>query len=1039
MTGKSTARPDAISHNGGVTKPSGQAGVAAIAAPPRSGPSASVLSVSVLRGVEATFDMQSAVENPVEIPVEISGQRLRALLALLALTPGVARRADYLADQLWDGRPPSANALQALVSRLRRVLGAEAVVSRPNGYALAIDPERVDVVRFDRLVHQGTAQAARQALALAGPEPLAEFPDVPDLADEARRIEADCWRLRDLAAAEPEPPAQQHLLAAAPPRGPAPRRLIGRDRLLAEIGERLAETRLLTLVGAGGAGKTSLARHLAHQAAQAVFVELAPVTAAQVPAEALIAVGGREVVLRERIGPAAERQDARERLAASIGSRPLLLVLDNCEHVISAAAELAAYLLDRCAAVTILATSREPLAVPGELRLPIDPLAVPPRGSAAQELPGYSAVELLTERGRAVRPGVSSGADGDEIHALAEICRRLDGIPLALELAAARFNSLSPRQVADRLDDRFSLLTKGARTALPRQQTLRAVVDWSWDLLDHGERELLMISAVFLGGALFEDLEAVAGFAILDPLDRLVAKSLVVAEDQAGRMRYRLLETIREYALERLAEAGQADRIRQAHAEFYAQLAKTADGELRGPEQMTWLARLDAEQDNIRVALATALDQSLLATALAICGRMGWYAQLRGQSDLRGPLVRTTQLARRAPLPEPTEDLGRTYMFHAMSGLETGMPIEEAGRWLARARLIYRRIGGHYTIAVALDCALAMFKAETFPLVLARADAECSAAGDVWGLAMVRMFWARMSADEDVDRAEQLGRAAVGLFRECGDRWGIAAGGEALALVESIKGNHRAAIEAFAESLNHARVLGAAEDQAQIMGLIACEYEYLEEPGRADGYLAEAGDFIASLGHQAPSSVHSFLLLLNASIQLRRGDLQAAEAALAEVRELAAGVFSFGFKVRFETVAGAMAAAAGRDQEALDCFTEALDAGSQFHFDRAELAEAIEGIAAVAANLGRPVLGARLLGAAVAMRPVPLPPTRARAALLTEARLREMLAPGEFQDGDFEAGKFEAGKFEAGYAEGRDCPVPRVVEIAREAIEQLRA
>ena len=998
--------------------------------------SRTALSVSVLRGVEAAVAAATG-DAAVAVPVEISGRRLRALTALLALTPGVVRRADYLADQLWDGRPPSANALQALVSRLRRVLGADAVVSRPNGYVLAIEPGRVDVVRFDRLVRAGTAAAARQALALAGPEPLAEFADVPDLADEARRIEADCWRLRDLAESEPEP---EPVIAPPSPNHPAPRRLIGRDLLLVDLGKRLAETRLLTLVGAGGAGKTSLARQLAYRAPQAsFFVELAPVGADEVFAEALTAVGGREVVLRERLGPAAERMDTRERLAASVGARPLLLVLDNCEHVISAAADLAAFLLDRCAAVTILATSREPLAVPGELRRLVDPLVAPPAGSGAAELAGYSAMQLLIERGRAVRPNVGRGADinnggvdngdvnngdADENEALAEICRRLDGIPLALELAAARFNSLSPRQVADRLDDRFSLLTKGARTALPRQQTLRAVVDWSWDLLDRTERELLMVSAVFLGGATFEDLEAVAGFAVLDPLDRLVAKSLVVAEDKDGRMRYRLLETIREYALEHLAEAGLAERVRRRHAEFFAGLAEQADPQLRGPQQLSWLDRLDAEQDNIRVALNTALEQELLETALTICGRMGWYAQLRGQSDLRSLLVRTVDLARAVDAAEPSENLGRTLMFRAMSGLESaGLAVEEAGRLMTETQELYRRIGGHHTVAVAVDCALAIFDTQDFPVTLAQADAQCAAAGDDWGLAMIRMIWARVAADEDADRAEQLSRSAVELFRECGDRWGVASGGQALGLVESIKGNHRAAIEALTESLGQVRTLGAVEDQNQLLAQIAYEYEYLEEPERADEYLREAECFVAALGDRAPAAYGGYLALLSAGIYLRRGDLRSAEAAVERGRSLADAGFSFGFMVHFETLTGALAAASGRYPEALECFSRALDAGSQFQFDRTELAEAMERVAEVAERCGRPVLGARLLGAAVALRPVPLPPTRAKAALEVEARLRTELTAEEF---------------EAGFTEGRDCSGQQAMDLAHDAIAQLR-
>ncbi|HEU5357394.1 MAG TPA: winged helix-turn-helix domain-containing protein, partial [Actinocrinis sp.] len=364
------------------------------------------LRVSVLRGVEARRD---------GTPLEVTGRRLRSLLALLALSPGVPRRAEYLADQLWDGEPPSANALQALISRLRRVLGPDAVISRPNGYLLALAPEQVDLCRFDRLIAEGTATAACEALSLAGPEPLAEFADVPDLADEARRVEAECWKVRALAESAPTPKAAQP--GSAPESAPtaattaaattsyrlAPGgvRLIGRDRLIAEISARLDTTRLLTLVGAGGAGKTSVAKAVAYARDGAVVAELAPVGAEAVAAEVLTAVGGRDLVMTERARRVVDHGDYRTRIAATLADRRILLVLDNCEHVVDAAADLAALILDRCPQVTILTTSREPLAVPGEVRLPIDPLPVPPVEAEQSRLGEYAAMQLLLERGRA--------------------------------------------------------------------------------------------------------------------------------------------------------------------------------------------------------------------------------------------------------------------------------------------------------------------------------------------------------------------------------------------------------------------------------------------------------------------------------------------------------------------------------------------------------------------------------------------------------------------------------------------------------------
>lgn len=326
----------------------------------------------------------------------------------------------------------------------------------------------------------------------------------------------------------------------------------------------------MTLLGPGGAGKTRLSQEGAETAAAASpeawphgvwLAELAPVDDPQtVPEAVLTALGARETVVRgttaEGLRAAADPTalDPLARLAEHCAGRRMLLVLDNCEHVIDAAAGLAERLLADCPGVTVLATSREPLAVPGEVLRPVEPL------------PDPTALRLLADRGAAARPGFRVE---DDPAACAEICRRLDGLPLAIELAAARLRMLSPRQLADRLDDRFRLLTSGSRTLLPRQQTLRAVVDWSWELTDEPERAVLRRLSVFAGGcdlAAAEEVcagDGVDGREVAGLLGSLIDKSLVVAapagEDGAGgEMRYRLLETVGEYAGERLDEAGSA-------------------------------------------------------------------------------------------------------------------------------------------------------------------------------------------------------------------------------------------------------------------------------------------------------------------------------------------------------------------------------------------------------------------------------------------------------------------------------------------------
>jgi predicted ATPase len=941
------------------------------------------------------------------------------------LTPGVPRRAEYLADQLWDGEPPSANALQALISRLRRVLGADAVISRPNGYLLALGTDQVDLARFDRLIAERTPASAREALNLAGPEPLAEFADVPDLADEARRIEAECWKIRALAESAPAPVtthAPSHAGTSAPTHRPASGgvRLIGRDRLIAEITARLDTTRLLTLVGAGGAGKTSVAKAVAYARDGAVVAELAPVAAEAVAAEVLTAVGGRDLIVTERARRAVDHGDYRTRLTATLADRRMLLVLDNCEHVVDAAADLAALILDRCPQVTILTTSREPLAVPGEVRLPIDPLPVPPVSAEQSRLGEYAAMQLLLERGRAVRPDLAT--DGPDGEALAEICRRLDGSPLALELAAARFNLLTPRQVADRLDDRFRLLTNGARTALPRQQTLRAVVDWSWDLLDGAEREVLAACSVFVGGATLADLDAVVGTEVLDVLGRLVAKSLVVADRlDDGTMRYRLLETIREYARDRLAESGCERAVRDRHAAHYADLVTEADGKLRGPEQLCWIKRLDAEDDNLRAALNWTIESQDAATALRLSTNLSWAWMLRGRRDTQ-PLY--------AAVVDLVERVGDTGCLHyaivlavrAISGLDAGLEIDQTKSLLLRSRAIFRQIGGYHTVAVLVDLLLAMFEAQRVEHVVDETQAAAEAAGKDWDVALILMFRTRMLSDEDIAAAEECARRALDLFRRIGDRWGIAECGQALGYVQSLRGEHRAALETYAEAAAVAEQIGATGDLGLISLQSAWEHEFLGEPQEADRLIAQTERQLS--GRSGSVEIRTYLMLTRAELARRRGDLDAAAVHLAESRGTAERGFLGPFRAQFEISSGFLAVDRGEPRAAAAHLRNGLDAATKLFFDRPDVAQCVEGLAAAACAWGNAHQGAVLLGAAASLRPTGLPPLRDRDVRRAIAKARGALAPDEY---------------ERAFAQGRTLSPEAVVALAREQADLLAA
>ncbi|MFH8367426.1 AfsR/SARP family transcriptional regulator [Streptomyces sp. NPDC018031] len=465
---------------------------------------------------------------------------------------------------------------------------------------------------------------------------------------------------------------------------------VGREADLDALRADLGRHRLVTLTGPGGAGKTRLSQEAAEAVADAWpdgvwLVELAPLDDPEtVPEAVLTALGARETVLHgtaaEGLRAAVDRSahEPMARLLEHCAARRLLLVLDNCEHLVDAAALLAERLLGHCPGVSVLATSREPLAVPGETVRPVDPL------------PDPVALRLLQDRGSVARPGFRTD---DDPAACAEICRRLDGLPLAVELAAARLRSLAPRQLADRLDDRFRLLTSGSRTALPRQQTLRAVVDWSWDLLDGPERTVLRRLSVFTGGcdpAVAEEVcadppppphDPAGGHPAARPephpdprrggsgpvparppgppngtghrpvdgagppgaaIDRrdvtallgsLVDKSLVVAEPDPDRpaagMRYRLLETVAEYAAERLTESGERPRVERRHLVAYRELARTADPLLRGPEQRDWLARLETEHDNLRTALRRAAAARDEEEVLCLVLSLSWFWQLR--------------------------------------------------------------------------------------------------------------------------------------------------------------------------------------------------------------------------------------------------------------------------------------------------------------------------------------------------------------------------------------------------------------------------
>src|SRR6516225_2361359 len=432
---------------------------------------------------------------------------------------------------------------------------------------------------------------------------------------------------------------------------------IGREAELAAVRALVGGSRLVTLTGAGGAGKTRLglqvAAGLAEGAGDGVwFADLAPLDDPD-----LVAVTVADVLgVRQEPG-----RPVLDTLVAAVGGRRLLVLLDSCEHVIGACAKLADALLRHCPELALLATSREPLGIGGEYVHRVPSLAVPADGDDPGAIRASEAVRLLADR--AAAQGVPLAGDEETATVAGGICRRLDGMPLAIELAAARLRMLPPAELEARLDERFALLTGGSRAALPRQRTLRAMVDWSWELLTGAERAVLARLSVFAGGFGLAAAEAVAAgpdvpaAEVAGLLGALVDKSLVQFGDAgAGPGRYRLLETVRQYAAGRLDALGLAvaDATRIAHRDYYLALAETAAPQLIAHEQAQWLDRLDAELGNLRAAIAVSLTHYDPEPGLRLAASLREFWAVRGHAaeaiDVLQELL-TVPAAREPTLP----------------------------------------------------------------------------------------------------------------------------------------------------------------------------------------------------------------------------------------------------------------------------------------------------------------------------------------------------------------------------------------------------
>jgi non-specific serine/threonine protein kinase len=648
-----------------------------------------------------------------------------------------------------------------------------------------------------------------------------------------------------------------------------PTSFIGREQVMAQIKQLLATTQLLTLTGVGGTGKTRLALQIAapkgfqNPSGLAFpdgvwFIELAPLADPSLVPQTVASVLG----VREEQG-----RPITATLVDWLRAKSLLLLLDNCEHLIDACAQFADTMLHACPDVKILATSREALGIAGEQTFQVPSLQLPTPNSQlpTAELAQLESVQLFVERAQAVQ----SHFQLTEANAAAvvQICQRLDGIPLALELAAARVKALSVEQIAARLDDRFRLLTGGSRTAVPRQQTLRAAIDWSYSLLTAPECTLLLRLSVFAGGWTLEAAEAVcsrqssvtssqphlttddwllATDEVLDLLTQLVNKSLVITEEFEGQTRYRMLETVRQYAREKLLASGESEPVRERHLTFFVQFAEAAESKLEGPEQAIWFNRLEVEYDNIRAALDWALHSSDAVAGLRLAAALWsfWFS--------------------RGPVSEGRERLTAA-LAHVGAEAQT---VARARGLIAVGRLAFRQG----------DLALARSYSEE-GLSISRD------VGDRRGMALsLRLLGNMFRMHGDYATAQAHLEESLSIGRTLGDKATTVVSLLGLGSVAESQGDYAAAHSWYAQGLTRAREFGdkiqIARTLSRLGSLFLAEGDYATAQ-----QLGEEG--LALQRATGDKNVRAVLLQFMAAVAVQQGDPARAEMLARESLVLA--------------------------------------------------------------------------------------------------------------------------------------------------------
>lgn len=754
---------------------------------------------------------------------------------------------------------------------------------------------------------------------------------------------------------------------------------VGKDDDVAAVRDLVTAHRLTTLIGPGGSGKTRLATETARTLLDnlpdgAWLVELAAIGPEGDVAQAtLAALRLRDVLLGE--GSDAEPAD---RVVAALRERAMVLVLDNCEHVIEAAAAFAHRVLGECRRVRILATSREPLGITGEALWPVAPLALPADGAGPGEIESSPAVRLLLERARAVRAGLAT--DPHTLATLARVCRALDGMPLAIELAAARLRTMSLDQLAHRLDDRFRLLTGGSRTALPRHRTLRAMVDWSWELLTDAERVVLRRLAVFSGGASLDAAERVCAGAgvgsaqVLELLTALTEKSLVVAEGE----RYRLLGTIKEYAQQRLAEAGETELGRRAHLEHFTELAETAEPHLRRAEQVEWLATLEAEHDNLGAAMRDALAAGDAQAAMRLAAGAGWYWWLAGHKTEGLELI-----AAATELPGEVSDAVRVTVYGIIVlFLSTGPGDEhQSADWVHRAYEISRRVDvGH----PAMGLLVAMERLLQGPEAALTAFEPVLDDPDPWARALARLQLGKMRvvSGHGARDAEGYLETALAEFRAVGERFGISFALTELADLIATRGELARACAYYDEAVAAVAEIGAVDDVIRLRARQSELYWQLGDEDASAAAIAEAQRRAESVTW--PGTLAA-LALSKAELARWRGDADDAYRQVEVLRAVLGDEAELPYiRAPIENLLGYLAddLGAAREHRAAAC-ASAAEVGHAL-----VVADVLVGVADLAVRREQYEQAARLLAASAVARGLPNGPSPDVLRIEQEARSR---------------------------------------------------